>query len=217
MSQRGKFQFLKKVAVSLLTVAFCQAQDAPDPADLAPADTVSSAETSSPLRLAVVDVQELFREYYKTAEAQEKLNIQRTLVSKQLNERKENAAKYQQEFVIRLNKVKDPKTSVLDKVKLESELKQLSDALQKDALMTSQAYKSQVQDLDRQMELKMDGILAEIQTLAEIQAKKAGYDMVIDISGSSTNLVPMLVFARHSENITAALLKELNKDAAVQR
>lgn len=201
----------------LFSVAFCQAQEAPAPTDPAPVEAAAVTNAEAPLRLAVVDVQELFREYYKTAETQEKLNIQRTLIRKQLNERKENAAKYQQEFVLRLNKLNDPETSVTDKVKFESELKQLSDALQRDEVARAQSYDTQAQDLDRQMELKMEGILAEIHTLAEIQAKKAGYDMVIDISGTNTNLVPMLIFARNSENMTAALLKELNKDATDQR
>lgn len=225
MSQRGKYQILKKIvvriAISIAAATFCQAQaqeqEEPTPENVATPASETTASSEQNLRLAVVNVQELFREYYKTAETQEQLSAQRALIHKQFNDGKENARRYQKEFAVQLEKLNSPDISTDEKIELEGKLKQFSDSLHLDEYKRSQEYQKQDAELNQQMQLKMQGILDEIHTLAKIHAKNADYDMVIDISGTNTNLFPMMLFARNSENITAVLLKELNKEADAQR
>ncbi len=217
MSQRGKYRILTQTVLGLSMAALGRAQSESIPAAQVPARPETSADGEHVLRLAVVDVQKLFREYYKTDEAQKQLNAQRALLAKRLNERKEQNSQYHREYNKRLEKARNPQTPVEEKVRLEGELKKLGDALQENEQRLAQAYENQSKQLDRKMEFKMEGILAEIHSLAKIHAKKADFDMVIDISGTDTNLVPMLIYARDSEDITDSLLKELNKNAPAQR
>ena len=59
----------------------------------------------------------------------------------------------------------------------------------------------------------MKGILEEIRKLVEEKAKLDNYDYVFDKSGLSTSQVPFLLYTKDATDITAALLKDLNKDA----
>lgn len=59
----------------------------------------------------------------------------------------------------------------------------------------------------------MKGILEEIRKLVEEQAKTDNYDYVFDKSGLSTSQVPFLLYTKDATDVTAGLLKDLNKDA----
>jgi Skp family chaperone for outer membrane proteins len=62
----------------------------------------------------------------------------------------------------------------------------------------------------------MKGILEEIRKLVEEQAKTDNYDYVFDKSGLSTSQVPFLLYTKDATDITAGLLKDLNKDAPAE-
>ncbi len=69
------------------------------------------------------------------------------------------------------------------------------------------------QALNEKMVQRMKGILEEIRKLVEEQAKVDNYDYVFDKSGMSTSQVPFLLYTKDATDITAGLLKNLNKDA----
>ena len=69
------------------------------------------------------------------------------------------------------------------------------------------------QSLNETMVQRMKGILEEIRKLVEEQAKTDDYDYVFDKSGLSTSQVPFLLYTKDATDITAGLLKDLNKDA----
>jgi Skp family chaperone for outer membrane proteins len=72
------------------------------------------------------------------------------------------------------------------------------------------------QALNERMVQRMKGILEEIRKLVEEQAKKDNYDYVFDKSGLSTSQVPFLLYTKDATDITAGLLKDLNKDAPAE-
>jgi len=63
---------------------------------------------------------------------------------------------------------------------------------------------------------RMKGILEEIRKLVEEKAKVDNYDYVFDKSGLSTSQVPFLLYTKDATDITAGLLKDLNKDAPAE-
>jgi Skp family chaperone for outer membrane proteins len=72
------------------------------------------------------------------------------------------------------------------------------------------------QALNEKMVQRMKGILEEIRKLVEEQAKTDDYDYVFDKSGLSTSQVPFLLYTKDATDITAGLLKDLNKDAPAE-
>jgi Skp family chaperone for outer membrane proteins len=59
----------------------------------------------------------------------------------------------------------------------------------------------------------MKGILEEIRKIVEEHAKAENYDYVFDKSGLSTSQVPFLLYTKDATDVTAVLLKDLNKEA----
>ena len=168
---------------------------------------------ADPLRTATVDMQELFKQYHKTNEAQKLVNIDRTRIQKDNNERVLRI----RELETRLNdlrkRLEDPTVNDAKKQTLLKEWQlgqQEGLALERER---SEFYQRRHQALNERMVEQMKGILGEIRKMIEEQAKKDGYDYVFDKSGLSTSQVPILLYTKDATDITASLVKDLNKDA----
>jgi Skp family chaperone for outer membrane proteins len=60
---------------------------------------------------------------------------------------------------------------------------------------------------------RRDDIVREIRKVLDAKAKAAGYTMVLDVSGESANMVPVLLYTDGQNDMTESLIKELNSGA----
>jgi len=182
---------------------------------------ISGLEAAEKSRTAVVNIQEVFREYYKSVVAQEQINVERARIQKESNE-------VQQRVKVMDAAIKTLKTRLADPVRSvnrsEKEQKTLRRELgiriqERDSL--EGARKSQIHDrhseLNRKMVVRMQAILQEIRHYVEETGRKAGYDYVFDMAGLNTSQVPPVLYAKDATDITAIILKELNKNAPQER
>jgi Skp family chaperone for outer membrane proteins len=171
------------------------------------------APAAPQLRIATVDMQELFKQYHRTNEAQKQINVERARIQKDNNERlarirdlEENLGKHRKEL-------EDPAVSESKKHTLFKEWQ----AQQQEGIALDRERREFLQRrnqaLNEKMVQRMKGILEEIRKLVEEQAKVDNHDYVFDKSGLSTSQVPFLLYAKDATDITASLLKDLNKDA----
>lgn len=179
------------------------------------AATLATAATAQEgiIRIATVDMQDLFKQYYRTNEAQKQINVERARIQKDNNER-----------LARIREIEESLGNLrkqLDDPAINDSRKQ---ALFKDWQMQQQEgialdrerrefLQRRNQALNEKMVQRMKGILEEIRKLVEEQAKTENYDYVFDKSGLSTSQVPFLLYTKDATDITATLLKDLNKDA----
>ncbi len=165
------------------------------------------------LNIATVDMQELFKQYYRTNEAQKQINVERARIQKDNNERLARIRELEESLGALRKQLDDP--SIADSKK---------QALFKDWQMQQQEgialdrerrefLQRRNQALNEKMVQRMRGILEEIRKIVEDQAKVDNFDYVFDKSGLSTSQVPFLLYTKDATDITAGLLKELNKDA----
>lgn len=165
------------------------------------------------LKIATVDMQELFKQYYRTNEAQKQINVERARIQKDNNERLARIRELETNLGNLKKQIEDP--SVNDSKK---------QALARDWQMQQQEgialdrerrefLQRRTQSLNETMVQRMKGILEEIRKLVEEQAKTDDYDYVFDKSGLSTSQVPFLLYTKDATDITAGLLKDLNKGA----
>lgn len=174
--------------------------------------SVATAQEAK-LKIATVDMQELFKHYFRTNDAQKQINVERARIQKDNNER--------------LARIRELETN-LGNLKKQLEDPAINDskkqALFKDWQMQQQEgialdrerrefLQRRNQALNETMVQRMKGILEEIRKLVEEQAKTDNYDYVLDKSGLSTSQVPFLLYTKDATDITAGLLKNLNKDA----
>jgi outer membrane protein len=180
---------------------------------LAAALATSAAAQQGKLNIATVDMQELFKQYYRTNEAQKQINIERARIQKDNNERLARIRDLEETLGNLRKQLEDPAFNDSKKQALFKEWQmqqQEGIALDRER---REFLQRRNQALNEKMVQRMKGILEEIRKLVEEQAKVGNYDYVFDKSGLSTSQVPFLLYTKDATDITASLLKDLNKDA----
>ncbi|MFZ9937809.1 MAG: OmpH family outer membrane protein [Luteolibacter sp.] len=173
----------------------------------------AAAAQEGKLNIATVDMQELFKNYYRTAEAQKQINVERARIQKDNNERLGRIRELEENLGNLRKQLEDPSINESKKQSLFKEWQmqqQEGIALDRER---REFLQRRNQALNEKMVQRMKGILEEIRKLVEEQAKVENYDYVFDKSGLSTSQVPFLLYTKDATDITANLLKGLNKDA----
>ncbi len=165
------------------------------------------------LKIATVDMQELFKQYYKTNDAQKQINVERARIQKDNNERLARIRELESNLSGLRKQLEDPTINDAKKQTLFKEWQmqqQEGIALDRER---REFLQRRNQALNEKMVQRMKGILEEIRKLVEEQAKRDDFDYVFDKSGLSTSQVPFLLYTKDATDVTAGLLKDLNKDA----
>ena len=165
------------------------------------------------INIATVDMQELFKNYFRTAEAQKQINVERARIQKDNNERLARIRELEESLGDLRKQLEDPS---INESKKQSLFKDWQMQQQEGIALDRERrefLQRRNQALNEKMVQRMKGILEEIRKLVEEQAKVDNYDYVLDKSGLSTSQVPFLLYTKDAADITASLLDDLNKDA----
>ena len=179
--------------------------------------TVVTALADKP-NIAVVDMQRLFNEYFRTGEAQLQFNKDYAGIQKRVNQKIETV----NEMVRELKEIDEKlKNENLDeqKQKLAKEFQLIEQERQMLINEMMRDEKNEKDDVARRKAASMQGIMSEIKSKVILFSKKENYDFVFDQSGKNTNQVSFLLYLKDATDITEVLLKDLNKfasEAAVQ-
>lgn len=174
--------------------------------------SVASAQNSN-LKIATVDMQELFNHFYKTNEAQDQIDLER--------------AKLNQENINRMDHIKKIETD-LENLKKQIEDPSVNESKKQSLILNFQLQQQEGMQLEKErreyiqrrtnaindnMNERLKSILVDIRKLVIEKSKADNYDFVFDKSGTGVSQLPILLYSKDSTDITAALLKTLNKDA----
>lgn len=172
-----------------------------------------SATANAELKVATVDVQKLFADYYKTHEAQAEVDKAAQAVQQDNNTRAESIKKMEADFTEMVKKLQDPSLNEKDKKDLE----QKAQITRQQAIALEQERRTfvecQLKSLQEQMKLRSTNIMGEITKVAEGIATKSNYDLVLDKSAQALRSNNVFVYTKPSMDITPTVMKELNKDA----
>ena len=163
-------------------------------------------------KVATVDMNKIFSAYYKTKDAETRINEARTAAKKELDDRMESYKK-NAEAINALNEA-------MSKPELSKDAK---DAKAKDRDEKIADIKNQEREIGefkasrekglQEQALRMRaGIVDDINKLVQDKVKSEGYDLVIDRSGMSLNQVPVAVFAKDSLDFSDEIIAQLNKN-----
>ncbi len=180
---------------------------------LAASLTTAAVAQDAKLNIATVDMQELFKQYYRTNEAQKQINVERARIQKENNERLTRIRELETTIGNLRKQLEDP---ALNESKKQTLYKDWQGQNQEGIALDRERrefLQRRNQALNEDMVQRMKSILEEIRKLVEEKAKLDNYDYVFDKSGLSTSQVPFLLYTKDATDITAGLLKDLNKDA----
>ena len=191
---------IRRIALVLTTIA-----------GLAWANTVSAQVGAG--RIATVDLNKVFNDYYKTPVASGKLKETYDGYAK---ENEDMVADYRKQ-IEELNKLREEQ----DKPEYTPEVREQKKKAVQEKLIETQKLQREIdefgrthqQSLQQQMARMRQSILKEINDVIAKEAKDAGYTLVLDKSGNTDKGVPTIIFSQESLDITEEIIKVLNKNA----
>ncbi|MGJ8724251.1 MAG: OmpH family outer membrane protein [Roseibacillus sp.] len=169
------------------------------------------------MKVATVDIQKLFQGYRKTLVAEREIDLARAEIQKKSQLATNEIQKRRRVAEQRIFNVRKGDASEAEIADLQRELPIITRELQMAEQQKSGERATANQALNKQMVRRMAGILEEIVELTAKKADSEGFDMVIDISGSNSNQVIPMLFAKNATDMTPLMEKELSKSGDDKR
>lgn len=172
--------------------------------------TATVISASAQTKVATVDMKKLFNGYYKTKLAQTSLENRKTELRKEIKDMADGLQKAQDDYKKLLDESSDPalssderdkkKQASLDKAKEINSSKAAIDQFQRQA-------EAQLADQSQRMS---GNLVAEIQKAVAEKAKVGGFSIVLNSASVET-----VVFANTDNDLTAAVLEQINAGAPI--
>jgi outer membrane protein len=163
------------------------------------------------VKVGVVDMNKVFTGYYKTKDAEKRLNDVREAAEKELEDRLESHKQLLEE-INQLNRDLDnPALSAASKT---DRSKKREDKIQQVRTLESEINdfkNSREKQLEEQAARVRNQIVEEIMKLVDDRVKSDNYDLVFDRSGQSRSGVPLLLHSRDSMDFSDDIITALNK------
>lgn len=165
------------------------------------------------LKVGVVDMNSVFTQYYRTKDAETKLNEARAAAKKELDERLETLKKSMDE----INKI----NADLEKPELSKDGKDKATKARDEKVAEARNLDREITEFrgtrERQLQeqfvrMRKD-IIDDIMKLVNDKVKNAGFDLVFDKSGMSMGQIPVLIYSRNDLDFSKEIVDALNKNA----
>lgn len=167
---------------------------------------------SAQVKIGTVDMKKCFDGYYKTKDAEANMNDVRSQVKKDLDERVEKFKQLKAE-IDKLND--DAKKPELAKEKAAEKAKQRDEKVGEANVMMREIeqfrMEKEKQLADQTLRMR-NGIVDEIKKVITDKVQADGYDIVFDVSGTTANSVPAVLYAKETYDFSKEVIEALNKD-----
>ena len=165
-------------------------------------------------RIGTVDLEKVFREYHKSRAVEEFINRRADAVRAYMKQMSEQLKKLQSEMYRLGTDASNPALNAADLAKAK---KAAADAEAKVKAKTAEIklYSTQITREIRELEnKKRQEIMADINAEVRRRANIRGFNFIIDRSGKTLNGQPALLVFPNDRDITAEVIRELNRSAA---
>jgi outer membrane protein len=174
---------------------------------------VAASTASAQGRIATIDLKKVFDNYWKTRQADAALKGRAAELDKEHKDMVADFNKGKDDYRTLLAASSD---MVLSEAERDRKKKDAEDKLRslKDQEESIMKFESQARtSLDEQRRRMRDNILAEIRKVVDGKAKLSNYSMVLDSAAESMASSPVLLFTSGENDITEAVLSQLNSSA----
>jgi outer membrane protein len=164
------------------------------------------------MKVGTVDMKKIFDGYYKTKEAESRINEQRNAARKELEDRMDAEKKMLDE----VKKIDED----LQNPALSNEEKARKSKLRGDKAMELQNMDREIREFETSREKQLQeqstrmraGIVDDINKVVADRVKAESYSLVFDKSGPSLNSVPVVLFSVENYDFTNDVISLLNKN-----
>ena len=173
-----------------------------------------AATAQAEMKVGTLDMNNVFTQYYRTKDAETKLNEARASAKKELDDRLETLKKSMDD---------------INKISADIEKPELSKDAKEKAAKSRDEKVAEARNLDREiaefrgtrerqlqeqfMRMRKD-IVDDIMKVVTVKVKEAQYDLVLDKSGMSIGQIPVIVYSKEAMDFSKDIIDTLNKGAA---
>jgi Skp family chaperone for outer membrane proteins len=176
----------------------------------------AASSAHAQVKLGIVDMNAVFTAYYKTKDAEAKLNDARAAAKKELDERLETLKKSMDEINKLNQEVEKPELSKDGKDKAaKTRDEKVQEARNLDREISEFRGTRERQLQEQFMRMRKD-IVEDIMKTVNEKVKASGYDLVMDKSGMSMGQIPVVLYSRTDMDFSNELISTLNKNAPVK-
>lgn len=174
---------------------------------------LTATPAAAEMKVGIVDMNKVFTSYYKTKEAEARLNDARAQAKTDLDGRLETLKSDMEQ---------------INKLEADAKKPELTADKQQAAIRARDEKINEVRNLDREIGefrqtrerqlqeqfMRMRGdIVQDIMKVVDARVKSEGFDLVFDKSGQGISQVPVVLFSAPSMDFSDSLITELNKAA----
>lgn len=174
---------------------------------------MTAGHAQAQIKLGIVDMNAVFTSYYKTKDAEAKLNDARAAAKKELDDRLETLKKSMDEINKLNQEVDKPELSKDGKdkaIKTRDEKVQEARTLDREISEFRGTRERQLQE--QFMRMRKD-IVEDIMKTVNEKVKASGFDLVLDKSGMSMGQIPTVLYSRNDLDFSKEIVETLNKNA----
>jgi outer membrane protein len=166
-------------------------------------------------KIGTVDMKRIFEHYWKKKAAEDQLQQVKDDMDKEERNMRDEFKQVKTEYDAAVEAAKDQNISPEERDKraktVDDKLKQMKDLDQS----FTEYHRNAQSRLVEQTQRMRNKIIDEIRTVTDGKAKAAGYSLVIDTAAQSGDATPIVLYTDNANDLTDAVLLELNRSAPV--
>jgi len=171
------------------------------------------AQVKPALAIATVSLDKVYNGYWKKDQEYEKLKKKQEDNRGKIEKYNAELSKEGDALQRMIQRLRDPNLTSAEKAKRQQQVADKQRAFQQLQQSIQSAQNSARQDLELELRKVRKGIIEEIQQVVAAKAKAKGYGLVLDKSGQSAAIAPIVVFSVDGNDLTEEVLKQLNLSA----
>lgn len=170
------------------------------------------AVRAADMKVGTVDMNKIFQSYYKTKDAETKINEQLAAFQSEFNSRQESYRKSLEEIRDMDKKLED---KALSQAKKDDLNKQREGKIQENQQMGRELesfQRTRARQIDEQRARERNRIVEEIMDVVKKKVGGENYDLVFDKGGLSFSQVPVVLYSRDNMEFSEEIIRTLNKN-----
>ena len=171
-----------------------------------------ASAANAQLKVGIVDMNKIFSGYYKTKDAETKINDAREVAKKELEDRMDSHKQLLDEINTLNKDIDNPALAATAK---SDRNKKRDDKIQQVRSLENEINEfktSRERQLQEQAVRMRNTIVEEIMTVINNKVKGESYDLIFDKSGQSLGGVPVVVHSRDNMDFSDDVVTQLNKN-----
>jgi outer membrane protein len=166
---------------------------------------------AAPLKVGIVDMEKVYRQYYKTRINDAELEKTKTEARDEVDKRMKKFTQLREDFTTKLKALRGTAEGSATRKKSEDELKTNQAELESLGRQIDEFATRRRKMLGDKMKRMQDDLIAELQEF--VSKNSSAYDLVFEKASASSSGVPVLVFSKDAIDFTDDIIKMVNKDA----